>query len=408
MEQLNCNHTLADNLTNNQEISPPASLTGGLVLQTGTKIPKLRDLLPKKFSNITPLSWGIDTLEVGFEVNEYLIDDLGWQVLADQKALAQSTTYDNEDSPVNFCGWQFMVNRRGGARYNYLLTNGDIRIQINTSAEGGRYFPEVHVKFLSAFLWRDGWQAAVHKVLDWVSTWANVKAIKLSRVDLCADFLGDLPKLDFSTVICKARAKSVPGEISLNEYYQGIERTGYTIGKGEIVFRLYNKTAEIEHSNKEWFKDIWAKNGYKSGTVIRSEFQCRRNMLREMTINTVQDLELCIQDLWRYLTEEWLSIRTRGEQKFRYRWALSKFWQAVQAVRFGVCQGITRLRQVKPTYKALKKMLTGVAVSMTAISCGLYGTAEQATEFMKKEFSNILADGFLPLVEKRRFKLAGV
>ena len=44
--------------------------------------------------------------------------------------------------------------------------------------------------------------------------------------------------------------------------------TGIRVGKGQpLMARIYNKTLEIKSSKKEWFREIWKRSWFRSGSV---------------------------------------------------------------------------------------------------------------------------------------------
>ena len=106
--------------------------------------------------------------------------------------------------------------------------------------------------------------------------------------------------------------------------------------------------------------------------MTRVEFQCRREYLKTMQTNTVQDLIYQIADLWRNLTYEWLILREIGNDSHRDRWALTEFWKLVQDSLdcFGEITGITRLTQQRPKYQKISRQLRGHLVSLFALAMG--------------------------------------
>ena len=278
---------------------------------------------------------GIDTLELGVCVIQYLIPVELWDLIEFAKERAQSTPFNNDLGSIEFFGKSFMVNRAGAPRYAYILTNKDITIRIHEKAQHGKYFPEVKVIFRSEFLWRNGWQAAVKTVVEWLETWLEYDRIIVSRCDLTADFNLPLPILDteLRQVITRAVNKRdfQKGGLDISRFSQGKQLSGYVIGGKELHCRIYNKLLELSKNTKSWFYPLWEVNGWQQGEpVTRVEFQCRRNFLRSMQTYSVQDLIWQIADLWRVLVFEWLTIREIGTDSHRSRWPLIEFWLLVQ------------------------------------------------------------------------------
>jgi hypothetical protein len=321
-----------------------------------------------------PLLAGVDTLEVGFCVDEYLIDDYCWDTLEWAKLEAQSTHFDNYKGQVTLAGKRFMVKRSGAQRYNYILENDDVTVKIFKEARGGRNYPELVVTFRSHFLWRSGWQDALGSIVDWVNTWVRGSVIKPSRVDLTVDFIGPLPQLspDLREVVTRAKGKTAHLETvdNASRYSQGRLQSGYSFGKGDLSCRIYNKKLEIAKSNKGWFKELWRDNGWQEGQpVTRVEFQCRRAFLRSLQIETI-DYLVQLPDVWHYTVNNWIAIKEPSPDTHRSRWPDSEFWQAVKSATplFGDITGVSRLKQLRPKAEALQRQLRGCMTSLGALA----------------------------------------
>jgi len=94
-----------------------------------------------------------------------------------------------------------------------------------------------------------------------------------------------------------------------------IRLSGFMVGRDALVARLYDKTAEIQKRGLGWLPDLWGTDG-RDQAVWRLEFQYRRAALAEFNLKRVDDVVASVQDLWRYATEVWLSLRlpTRHSQ----------------------------------------------------------------------------------------------
>ncbi len=318
---------------------------------------------------------GIDTLEIGYCISSYHLTEEEWGMIAEAKEAAQATLHE-KGTGIKFRGKEFMVLRAGSSRYKYILSNDDVQIRIFSDARAGSNFPELRIKFNSSFLWRKAWKEAVLIVDKWLRSWVDVTEIKISRLDIMADFSGTLPALsnDMKEVVARCKKKKEYG--TFERYAEGTHRNGYSFGAGQVLCRIYDKTKEILKSDKRWFEDIWGKNGWiEDEKVTRVEFQCRRKFIREFQIETLNDMFLQVADIWRYLTREWLTIREVKEGIQRNRWPLTDFWkQAQESVEFfGPITGVTRLKQVKPKYNHLEKLLNGIMKSMAAIASSSMG-----------------------------------
>lgn len=352
---------------------------------------------------------GLDTIEIGYCIMEFLLTDQEWEAILKAKDAAQATLYDR-GAEIKFRGFDLTVLRTGSARYKYILSNEDFDICIFPDARIGKNFPEVKVRFKSPFLWRKGWKAAVKKIDEWLRTWAEVSEVKISRVDITADFLGEIPALstEFEEVVTRGKQKTE--YMNYERYSQGKRKSGYRFGKSDVLCRIYDKSLEILNSGKKWFENLWSVQGWQKGdAVTRVEFQCRRRIIKLFQIKTIEDLFVIIPDLWRYLTEEWLTIRIIQADSHRTRWPLSSFWQVVQSVLpcFGQVTGVSLLRQLIPKKEILERQVRGLLYSLAALaSKSLAGSDIKYGKRYVQYFVRKLLDdsSFNDEVEKRRHK----
>jgi len=311
---------------------------------------------------------GVDTLAVGFSVHAFCLTPDEWVYLSDAKCNAQGTMFNSGGTPISLRGQEFSMNPKGSPGYEYVLVNDDVTIQLAERANEGAVYPEIRVVWRSQYLWRYGWRAAYFHVLHWINTWVDVIGEKVSRADLCVDINLSLPEVDLrgQEVVTYAQSKS---EFYIQHHLKGLNETGYTFGKGDLTCRVYDKLAEIEHSSKAWFQDLWRKDGWDGkSSVTRVEFQGRRDFLRTMQVETVADLEMQLADLWAYFTN-WVSLRNKASDSNRRRWPLKAFWQVVRDAvpAFGVVTGVVRVAQRLPRAESLARLGRGVMVTLTAL-----------------------------------------
>ena len=356
-----------------------------------------------------PLIDGLDTLEIGYCIREYMLDQQIWDKLTNAKESAQATLYD-KGTGIKFQGYDFMVLRTGSGRYKFILSNEDLDIRIFIDAQSGKYFPELKVRFKSQFLWRHGWQDAVRKVDDWIRTWAVVTEVKVSRMDITVDLIGKLPVLspELSEVVTRANKKREFGVYE--RYSEGRNPNGYRFGAGELICRIYDKVKEIKRSDKKWFEHLWSQNGWIKGyDVIRVEFQCRRKVIRQMRIETIDDLITNVPDLWKYLTTEWLSVRIIQSDSHRTRWPISEFWYSVQRSLewFGHVVGVSRIKQLHSRMDSLESHARGYMLNLIALASKSLENADKdyGIRYLEYIVGKWIEDPeFEEEIEKRRHK----
>jgi len=371
---------------------------------------------------------GVDTLVVGFKIGDsspeddwqtydpqsgFYLTQEEWAKLADAKFAAQGKMFDSGGFPVELRGQTFSVSPKGSHGYEYVLVNGDVTIQLATEARGGRGFPEVRITFRSQYLWRYGWQACYFRVRNWLDTWANVVANEVSRVDPNIDLALGLPEINLRSgeVVTPARLKTEYW-MPMQRHLVGLVETGFTFGKGDLVCRIYDKRVEIRNSKKRWFEDLWRGNGWDGKSpVTRTEFQVRRGALKELQIETVEDLECQMGDLMKYLTVKWLRLTDKNlSDSNRRRWPLKTFWlRVVQAgMNFGPITGVVRLAQRLPRLAFLRRLVAGVLVSATAllVDDAGGGTDQQQQAQARSLFEGVLNGEFSEKVRLRSAKFA--
>src|SRR5690606_11582440 len=86
--------------------------------------------------------------------------------------------------------------------------------------------------------------------------------------------------------------------------------TGFSIGKGQLSARLYDKPEEIASKSKKfWMYDVWGVESVaRDHRVIRVEYQHRREALRELGVDSFADLVEKLDRLWAYDTGSWLRL----------------------------------------------------------------------------------------------------
>jgi hypothetical protein len=364
-------------------------------------------------NDIKALATGIDTLEMGYCVSSYNLSEDELKDIEFAKAKAQSTLYA-KGTGIKFQGYDFMVLRTGSGRYRFILSNDDLDICLAVDTRSGRYFPELKVRFKSQLLWRNGYKAAIENVDKWIRMWANVVEVKISRVDITTDFNVELPELThhLKEVVMRPRKKTEFGRYET--YIDGYNTTGYRFGQHDLMCRIYDKTKEILRSDKKWFEELWKKNGWETvESVTRVEFQCGRKLIKEMRINTINDLYLLLPDLWKYLTNDWLTIRVIENDSHRTRWSLTKFWQTVQnsELLFGQSCGVSRMKQLRAKSVNLENNARGYALNMIALACvSIKDTnMELGIEYFESRFRSwIVNPNFEEEIKKRMLKYEGM
>ena len=217
------------------------------------------------------------------------------------------------------------MSAHGAGRFRYVISDDRFRIQISR----GKSLPLVYAKISSEYLTFKPISVIESELRLVVNSLGLVGAEpKVSRADLCVDFIPAMPMDDFYVRqwVTRARKKAA--------YWSGDHFTGWAIGAGgAIQSRTYDKVLEIiEESNKTYLFKVWEMLGWQPGqSVWRQEFEAGGTALKELRVETVPQLLDNLGGLWRYLTEDWLRLTEIGNDSNKSRWKTHPLWADLQS-----------------------------------------------------------------------------
>ena len=304
-------------------------------------------------------------------MSKFNLTDEDWAALNDAKEKAKAPAFKSSGQVINFRDINFVMRPAGQKPYTYILQHNDLTVKIAQQVSRGR-FPEIFIEFRSQLLWRFSHRHAYLFIKEWISTWAVVVNDVVSRADLAIDLSGCLD-VGIENVISRVRKGKVylqflpikEGEI----YHYGSKVTGWTFGSGPLVMRIYDKLSESKISHKEWFHDLWKEGGWdEKSDVTRVEIQMRRDFLKEFEVGTFESFEKSLGDIFRYVTEDWFSLREPSTDKNRSRWPVTPLWSEVQgAIKdFGKTHGQIRGRIKEGKRNVLIPQAAGLITSIGA------------------------------------------
>ena len=77
--------------------------------------------------------------------------------------------------------------------------------------------------------------------------------------------------------------------------------------RAPCLLGVYDKTAEIGVSRKDWMQEVWTSNGWDGeDRVTRVKFRYKRECLREMGVEEAYAFLDQLPSLWAYSTKQWL------------------------------------------------------------------------------------------------------
>ena len=340
------------------------------------------------------LATGIDTLEVGYEVDQFR-DEMDLDCL---KLFKNYAIEDRKEIPIELYDQQFVISYLTPQRYTYYLHNADIQITILDRFSKNRDYPEVHVKYLSPYLWTHGMINCNNKVDTFVNKMFWVAGSKISRADLTVDIAGPLPKTERNQFVTRLRKKqqfttdNYTENLNINRYAYGTRDSGYIVGLTDIKLRQYSKDDEILLSGKKYFETIWETNGRENKEkVTRTEFQCNRDFLKKWKINTTDDLIGSMGSIWEYLTHKSVRICIPKTDINRARWENTPIWDEIQNVKFKNYPGLNQIERNKWNKDRAITMMRGYMMSLQAhgedidsISKEIQNSPEYADDLIRK------------------------
>ena len=253
--------------------------------------------------------------------------------------MAQSQAEGNSHLAQWECrGRIFKVHDRGRHPFAYILHDPWFRIELSSLTASSA--PLAHCKLASQALTFEGPKSVESELRQIIEALGIPEdEARVSRADLCVDFVTDcdIGNLSESDWVTRARTMS---QHSVKRQF-----SGWSIGQGgDISCRLYNKTLEIQTSEKTYMYDIWSDLGWDGKqTVWRLEFQYRREALRGFDIKSFTQFMEQMGGLWRYSSENWLRLTIPSDSDTtQSRWPLHPMWETLSQADWGVESGVSR------------------------------------------------------------------
>jgi hypothetical protein len=319
---------------------------------------------PSKVKNI--LASGIDSLVISMDIDWK--DASLFDVLDKLKEKAKEYSHDYPGIMNHFNTeeiWPFTIKPHGTKGFSWILSGSDFTYKIANSLEPGSR-PNVMIEIRSEALWRLGPEEVLKIALSLIEVnGGRIIEAKLSRVDLCVDFL--MSEKIWSQSLMEY---AVTRATDFVPYYTHKKMTGIKIGKDIISARLYDKPLEIQQQSKKyWMYGIWGINETPQGKkIIRIEFQMRREVLKQLGLNNVEDLFKNIDQAWAYCTKNWLKFQDRPGLHHTQRSTLK--WYGEIQNGFKGAQGAEPLVREKAVHidkQRLMQQANGLIVALHAI-----------------------------------------
>ena len=188
------------------------------------------------------------------------------------------------------------------------------------------YFPII-LRIKSEYLWAVGYENAWKNFKNFFEKYiGNILSQQVSRADLCCH--------TDNMVLTFEDDDTFKGNFFSNEVVTYRRKvSGMNFGSrntGRIYCRIYNKTLEVtQKRQKVGFYQIWKNYGLDIENIWNVEFELKRDFLRRISVNTVEDLFDSLKTIWEYCTCKWL-VKTNLDRTRIERSTIDSCWEKIQ------------------------------------------------------------------------------
>lgn len=300
-------------------------------------------------SGVRIINTWVDSLVVSYHGDKHT--SVNFEHLERLKSAAQEGSHPT----IEIAGCEFIVSPKGQEVWPYALVSEDFTLRIGRSA----HLPRVSAKATALGLAFYGHEALLAMMDACAAQFAYTRRA-LSRIDIAVDFQGWVPDRDtLDNIVTRAEYRGTHGNSAEPQTYQW--------GKGGTVVRLYDKTAEIPVSGKEWLRRAWESfDGYDAESPVwRFEVQLRRESLAALDVETPEQAFDNPAGLIGYGLD-WCDLRTPGPTRSDKR-ARDPRWAALASPSLPGFP-IQRLKAEKylADYKRHLPQLAGLALTTAA------------------------------------------
>ncbi|RUO39243.1 hypothetical protein CWE22_10860 [Pseudidiomarina aestuarii] len=314
---------------------------------------------PPKYDKAKVLRSGVDSLYLSFHgvVHPHILKELEEKktIAADERCRGKAA------AALHLADIPFRVMPKGQGLHRYVIMNRHLRIRIagERSGKAPTLYMEISSEFLSIYGYQNALQMT-NAVADHLVSSSNGGS--LSRLDLCVDFTTNIDwrLIDPARWVCRSTHRA--------EYRESDEITGFVFGQsGSVMSRLYDKTREIEKSEKFFFRELWTDCGWSGNDKVwRLEFQLRQEFLKSASQKDPFLLIDVKNSIWRYLTQDWLSLRDQTTDSNHSRWPVADSWHALSQATFNSTPAADLKRVSFVSYPSDKSIFIGALGFLTS------------------------------------------
>jgi hypothetical protein len=329
--------------------------------------------------------------------------------LADQLEELKRRSQETEEdlpTPWRFAGEVLFIKPHGaGRQWRWILHSPSVHVDVGL---GKLTHILAKARLSSAFLWEHEIGTALTLLYGFLAEFLQVPfTLQVSEVHVCVDLAGwELSLGDMPAFITRSRSKGLRlgTEAADVELDASLEALGPFVAPSDMRLQfagrhlatldfskgaphaccIYDKTAEIAVSRKDWMQEVWTSNGWDGESrVTRVEFRYKRECLREMKIEEAYAFLDQIPSLWAYSTKQWLRHTVPNGDPNRARWPLSSLWRLVQQASF-FCDGTPAVRERRRAgdLTLLCQMIAGCSTSAAAFLSQVLPDGDDGTHFL--------------------------
>ncbi|MCI5219147.1 MAG: hypothetical protein D3914_08150 [Candidatus Electrothrix sp. LOE2] len=388
------------------------------------------------------LSTGLDRLKYGLHV-QFPKDQKFFDALGESKRHAQDL---HTSVPLTLEGfdqdaWTMHTTGRSGG-FTFHISRADVHLFVSVR-KNWMQTPNIWVDIGSVSCWNPGYGETLAMVEELVSQYGGkIHKNGISEVHLCADCIGlELSELGIqSPDLWITRANKFHffydrrefSGISLNQSegrlgisnkenidtVGSLHESGLSAGEGDISFRVYNKVLELKRdgAKQSVFASVWGKTEYDNQPVTRVEFQLRRPVLRQLKVNTLEELFEKLGGIWAYCVGDWaVFCNTAPDRENRHqdRADVHPWWIVMQSIDWNTYHSVAREKILpqKDKYQLADQMV-GCALNLAAIErCPLDIDSIvdhlqiEVEQWCRRKIQELDKDGKPVLLEKMKKKL---
>lgn len=330
-----------------------------------------------------------------------------------KKQAMEIKNHDNQMRfvPVELDKTFYRVMASATNSYSVVLQNGDISIYLRKFSKKVKN-PIVKVEFRAEYLAKCGYVTCVNDVQRLiVNEFITNPVYRVNEIHLATDIQGyEFSPLDFYRIRTLSRTRTVFNDDEKNSYFLNQRFTGMTFGKGDLMLRIYDKTAEINKNRKKGFIEVYKWQFHpdfdKNKRVWRIEGQIRREKLKELALDdfSIDSLEQVLNNIpsiwtlfvsrfvhksltnkeiqeqqqgFKYLKKGGIKIITPDSVRMRFNKAsISEMWEAIQTFNGHVGRKFEKIEDIKkPEVEYVENAYKALISTTTKLLHGNFNTS---------------------------------